>query len=107
MDAGELVELAALVATHVPALISEVPRLSNAALQQYWTESKCRLDRWGREFRSYQRVADQLEPGWIHERWHTTRATMQEVLASEVLTRVWSAAVIAHDLGKHHQIGFQ
>ena len=43
MHARELVELAAIVSAHGPVLVRGTRRLSSSGVQQYWTESKCRL----------------------------------------------------------------
>ena len=60
MHARELVELAAIVSAHGPVLVRGTRRLSASGVQQYWTESKCRLDRW---FRSLGRFAHEPPQG--------------------------------------------
>lgn len=93
----ELVELAALVATHGAVLISGPAQLSRSGLEDYWTASKCRLDRWGRELRKYAVESDELGDVWACDRWPEILPVLQEILSSEVLTRVWGAVVTAYD----------
>ena len=99
MHTQELVELAALVATHGSALISGPAGLSRANLEDYWTASKCRIDRWGRKLREYSLETEELGENWARDRWSEVLPVLQEVLTSEVLARVWAAVVTAHD---HH-----
>jgi hypothetical protein len=97
MHLRELVDLAALVSTHGPRLISQPTPFSPDGIQQYWVASRCRLDRWGRGLKyalsEIDLPADRRDPS----RTNSIRPLIEEVLISEMLTRVWSAAVSAHD----------
>lgn len=97
MHARELVELAAIVSAHGPTLIEGRARLSRSGIQQYWTASKARLDRWGQSLRRFQRAADHGEPKLVQCAWCFTRGVLEEVLTGEVLTRVWAAVLCEHD----------
>ena len=46
MQARQLVEVAALLASHGPGLVEGSATVSPSALQQYWAASKCRCQRW-------------------------------------------------------------
>lgn len=94
MHVSELAELAAVVAVHTSNILAEGRRFPAAQLERYWTLAKCRLDRWGRAIRSVSH--DDLHPFTMAD---TTghKALIEEILTSEVLTRVWTAAVTAHD----------
>jgi hypothetical protein len=94
MHAGELVQLAALVATHGPCLLHGGGQLSGIGLQRYWTASKCRLDRWSRALAEYSSTAPSELPRY---RWKAIRPVVEEILLSEVLVRVWTAVLVAHD----------
>lgn len=97
MHARELVELAALAAVHGPAFIRRKDPIPACATEAYWVASKCRLDRWGRTLRTFAgRAADTTQPLHAGE-WETFRAVLEEILAGEVLTRVWSAVLCAAD----------
>lgn len=93
MQTGELVELAAIVAERGPALALGPDSLGLNGLDDYWAASKCRFDRWGR---SLHRIRTQETP-YFEEAGGTVRGLVEEILGSEVLTRVWTAAVTAFD----------
>jgi hypothetical protein len=100
MDSHNLVELAAIVSAHGPALVKGVDRLSENGLEQYWTTSKVRLDRWCRCLRNFTTLAS--EPTWRPANWPRIRTIMEEIISSEMLTRVWAAVLCAHD--RSHEI---
>lgn len=100
MHARELVELAAVVSAHGPALVRSTRRLSAASLEAYWTASKCRLDRWGRSLKRFTGDAAGATAQRRRARWPLIRSVLEEILTGEVLTRVWTAVVCAHD--RHH-----
>lgn len=89
MHAGQLVELAAIVAAHGPALVHGCRRLSPQGMWQYWIASKCRQDRWLRRLKA---------PG---TGWPELAIVLAEIITSEMLTRCWAAVTWAHD--RHHQ----
>jgi hypothetical protein len=97
MHASELVELAALVATHGRAFLTGVEQVSLEGLEQYWTASKCRLDRWSRALKQYSLEIPYVGGGERAARWHTLRPVLEEILTGEVLTRLWAAVACAHD----------
>ncbi|HKD36592.1 MAG TPA: hypothetical protein VKB78_07320, partial [Pirellulales bacterium] len=96
MQSSDLVELAALVSAEVPGLLRRKERFSAAGISAYWTASKCRFDRWARRLkRAHEGAAGRSNAAVAENRgcW----ATSSEILTSEILTRVWSAAVSAAD----------
>lgn len=95
MRCCELLELAALVSTQGAVLIRGAPVIPECAIQQYWSASKSRLDRWGRALKASAGLADHDAQAAIQRRvfWDV----LVEILASEVLTRAWTAVVCAHD----------
>jgi hypothetical protein len=95
MHAHELVELAAIISAHGPGLVQGVDRLSENGLEQYWTASKIRLDRWCRFLRNFSTLTG--DPKWRQVNWPPARGIMEEIIASEMLTRVWAAVLCAHD----------
>lgn len=82
LHARDLVELSVLVAQHGPLLVYGPPRVPETAIDAYWVASKCRLDRWARALKDPPTVL----AGWV-----------EEILAGEMLTRVWTAAMCAYD----------
>lgn len=123
MHACELVELAAISAIQASAIIAAGRRLPFAALADYWSASKCRLDRWSRALKqlSTSGFAELVAPGpfgtrrqWFDEPRGRTdsrdpqrappeetipgaKVVIEEILLSEVLTRVWAAVLSGHD----------
>jgi len=100
MHVRELVELGALVAAHGTAFLQHSSMLTERHLEQYWVASRCRQDRWGWAMRSY----NQLSPLHAGLDWPDMRGVIQEVLASELLTRTWGAVACCYD--RLHHCGF-
>jgi len=96
MHARELVELAALVAAHGPALARVRVPMPESSLEEYWVASKCRLDRWARTLKSLEPAGDRT-PSLPARRRPIGQAVMEEILISEVLARVWAAMACASD----------
>lgn len=95
MEARELVELAAIAATHGPVLIAESARLSEAGLHHYWTASKCRFDRWNMALKEFgsNPPSSTARP----EAWPGLQSTLEEILSGEILARIWTVIASAHD----------
>lgn len=92
MHARELVELAALLAMHGQALVRSREPIPQSSLEEYWIASKTRLERWARTLKSLNdggEAAVGTRP--------LVRAVLEEILSSEVLTRVWTAVATASD----------
>ncbi|MEX2111745.1 MAG: hypothetical protein WD845_01080, partial [Pirellulales bacterium] len=99
MHARELVDVAGLVALHGPLLICGPHQPSAAPLEQYWSTSKFRFENWTRTLKVYSRLSsEQAEADF--ESWVEIRAALDEIFASEILTRVWSAVLVASDRRK-------
>ena len=99
MHARELVELAAVVAAHGPALVTATKRISQTGLECYWAANKCRLDRWARALQRIGRAPTQS----THDlavpapQAPSPGPLLEEILCSEVLSRVWTAVLCAYD----------
>ncbi len=93
MQANELVHLAALIAVHGAPPDGSPLVVSRGNLANYWTASKCRLDRWQRTLRPTARM-DDASPVGIG--FKSLRGVIEEILLSEVLTRVWTGFLLAH-----------
>jgi hypothetical protein len=96
MQASDLVELAALISAETPGLLGRGGRISAAGIDAYWTASKCRLDRWSRRLKD---AGDSDECGYGKSAAlaRSCTATCAEILTSEILTRIWTAATAASD----------
>jgi hypothetical protein len=84
MHCRELVELAAIVAVQGPARIRDYPAAADGA-EQYQIASLERTNRWLRALRRPQLDATRARP------------LLEEILVTEVLTRVWAGAACACD----------
>ena len=94
MHARNLVELAArLVLESINPPTSSETTVELA--KQYWTASKCRLESWQRALRIFAEDLKENDP-W-HDPWPATEVVVQEILISELLTRVWSAVLVQCD----------
>jgi hypothetical protein len=96
MHARELVDVAAVVALNGPTLVCAPAPPAGAALNRYWSSSRARFDSWTRALR--------LGAIWSSEPydhgfdcWIDLRATLDEVFASEMLTRLWTAVLVGCD----------
>ena len=96
MHACDLVQLAALVAAHGRAFAAGAGRVSSAALDDYWAASKCRLERWSRSLKSFTTAVHHSRADALAQ-WPLVRPVIEEILLSELLTRVWSGVLAAHD----------
>jgi hypothetical protein len=96
MHARQLVEVAALVASHGPVLVEGKAVISHSALEQYWATSKCRCDRW---LRSVKRLAsfDAADPELRAASAAEVRPLLEEIFLSEMVLRVWTAILYAYD----------
>jgi hypothetical protein len=93
MQTAELIDVALMAALHGPKLVvgSTGPEL--VGLEDYWTASKCRFDRWSG---ALARIRNG-EPPTIDGRPTSVRGLFEEILGGEVLTRIWTAVVSAFD----------
>lgn len=94
MHARNLVELAArlvLESADPPGPVETTFELA----KQYWTASKCRLESWQRSLKVFFDDLRESDP-W-HNPWPATEAVVEEILVSELLTRVWSAVLLRRD----------
>ncbi len=101
MHARELVELAAIISAHGPVLVRNTKQLSTTSVEQYWIMSKCRLDRWNRSLKRFSDEDDSSISMSDDAQWPFVRGVLEEILTSEVLTRVWAAVLCAYD--RHHR----
>jgi hypothetical protein len=96
MHARELIELAALVSAHGPVLLQSDTEISARGIEQYWTSSKVRLDRWIRSLKGFTQQTNSDVRRGGHQ-WPEVRGVLEEILTGEILTRVWTAVLCAYD----------
>ena len=98
MNAQGLAEIGCWAAAHGQTLIYGQKPQSMDAAKTYWTASKCRLQRWTSALRMFgdDLEVDPSEPNY-HDPWPAMQIVIQEILISELLTRIWSAVLVTHD----------
>jgi hypothetical protein len=99
MHVRELAELAAAVALHGRALVAGSEEIGLHNQEEYWAASKCRLDRWGRLLRRLAEAARlSVRPPALQE--ERVRPVLEEIFASELLTRLWTAVACGYDAAR-------
>ena len=90
MQASEAIEFSAMLASRSDLLLLGIEDISEKSLHDYWTASKCRQDRWVRAMKELSTVR-------TPQAFEALLPVIEEVLASEMLTRTWAAILLAHD----------
>ena len=96
MHASQLAQIGSWVAVHAPTLVFGNSGPQQLASVDYWTSSKCRIQRWNAALRVFNE--DLEDANSSHNPWPAISTVVEEIYVSEFLTRVWSAAVLAHDI---------
>ena len=99
-QAREFVELAAVLADQGLVAIHRMDRLSESSAEAYWSASKCRIERWAETLQQF--VAARHKLG-ARLAWLSLRPWIDEVLISEILTRVWTAFATVADQGNEEK----
>ena len=94
MHVRELVEVAGLISLNGPLFIAGAPAPSAAQLEQYWSASRFRFENWSRVLKEHAALEDSPE---AFDNWVVLRATLDEIFVGEMLTRAWTAVVVARD----------
>lgn len=95
MHASQLAQIGSWIAIHAPTLIFGNSSPQELVSVGYWTASKCRIQHWNAALEIFE--GDLQSEFTSHDPWPAIRTVVEEIFLSEFLTRVWSAAVMAHD----------
>ena len=95
MYARQLAEIGSWTATFSGTLVFGEPPQSTLAASQYWTASKCRIQRWVTALKMFQHDFHGEQTN--HDPWPAFEVVVEEIVVSEMLTRIWSAVVSTHD----------
>lgn len=95
MHASQLAQIGSWIAIHSSSLIFGNSGPQELASVNYWTTSKCRLNRWTTSLKMFE--DDLQDECLLHNPWPAIETVIEEVFISEFLTRIWSASVLAHD----------
>jgi hypothetical protein len=101
MHAGELVELAALVAAQHRVLRSASISYTDWAAEQFWAISKSRLNHWASSIRQFQDYLHACPDKDLPAVWSRAEPIIEEVLLAEPATRVWCASLAILDAERH------
>lgn len=100
MTLVEFVELAAVLADQAPLVIRSRRPIAVHALTQYWSAAKCRQERWSRSLKLLHEPSPESPPPELHSTATgdgRIRSVLEEILVTEVVTRVFTAVLTAHD----------
>ena len=95
MHSSQLAELGSWVALNSGNLVYGEQEQPMLVATSYWTASKIRLQRWVAALKMFGQDFENPKQG--HNPWPALEIVVQEILMSELLTRVWSATVLTHD----------
>jgi hypothetical protein len=101
MHVCRLIELAGLLVWHGPTLICNGEAIPSDSIEQYWTTSKVRLDRWAWSLKRLSKH-DASDAASAQDTPNAV-SLLEEILASEMLTRVWTAVACVHDRQRGQQ----
>ncbi len=100
MHSSQLAELGGWVALNSGNLVFGEQQQPFLVATSYWTASKVRQQRWVTALKMFGQDFEHPKQG--HNPWPALEIVVQEILMSELLTRVWSATVLTHD-GYHQK----
>lgn len=95
MHASQLAQIGSWIAVHAPTLVFGNSGPRELVSVDYWTNSKCRIQRWNAALRVFEEDFQDCDSS--HNPWPAFATVVEEIFVSEFLTRIWSAAVLAHD----------
>ena len=95
MHSSQLAELGSWVAINSGNLVYGEQEQPMLVATTYWTSSKIRLQRWVTSLKMFENDFEIPKKG--HNPWPAFEIVVQEILISEMLTRIWSATVLTHD----------
>ena len=82
------------MALNGPLLVLGSGSPSPVHLEQYWATSRCRSESWSRALHCAATLAGR-SPRDKSDRWVEIRGALDEIFTSEMLTRVWTAVLVA------------
>jgi hypothetical protein len=95
MHARQQTEIAAWLALNSNAIIHGSQRVEGMVAASYWSGSKSRLARWNMALKTFDH--DIRHPHESHNPWPAIEIVVEEIVAAEMLTRIWSAILVSLD----------
>lgn len=97
MHVRELVETSCWIADHATSFVAFSGPIAMEQIETYWAASRCRLDRWSTSLKALSTAKASSTPLLLQRKKPARLPLIEEILVSEVLTRVWTAVAAAHD----------
>lgn len=93
----QIAETAAFVSARAAFVLEDRRPVSQEHLQNYWKCCRGRMLDWLRLLESVSGEADCVSPAEHERLWQTVRPVVDEILVTEILTRVWATVLAASD----------
>ena len=97
MHAVQLVDLAAVISLHGPALLYQPALISPEAAQTYWITNRGRFDAWHRQLGMHHQSQFSGDQKQLVQWWKDNQGLLDEILLSEPLVRVYAALAASLD----------
>ena len=101
MHASRLVELAAVIASQHRLLCQQQVDADFWAADQFWVLSRARINEWARSLRNCETIKLHENDFDPVEFWAETKPVIEEVLLSEICTRLWCASLSTIEEQRH------
>ena len=97
MNVVNLAEIGSWIAVNGKSLLHHLPQVIEAA-KEYWVAANCRSSRWALALKTFSRDLD-LDPSDpdFHDPWPAMEVVIEEILISELLTKVWAAMLVSYE----------
>jgi hypothetical protein len=92
----DFLDQAVFLTAQFQVVITTCRRLPEAAVQDYWVASRSRFDAWGLQLRQCTNQLEATQFG-VDRLWRRWMPLLEEVLVSEIVTRVWAYLLEALD----------
>lgn len=86
-----LADLAATLSQHAPSILAAGPDIPSDAVTDYWVRSRSRINSWHRIISEGRRAQRECDWQGLRHWWRGNTAVLEEVLVSELTTRVVAA----------------
>lgn len=90
-----IADLASLLSEHGPAIIRSRQQFASKAVADYWATSRNRFELWHQSLARYRRAEESGDYQTLRDWWREHVMVMEEVLVTEILTRVVAAIAAA------------
>ncbi len=100
----QIAEVASFASARAVFLIEDPEPLPEASLQSYWSASRDRILDWLRIMDATAVELSDLPPSGHNKVWAKLEPVLSEIFVTEMLTRIWGAALTAFDLHRDQRI---